>query len=506
MKKHIFALIFIIVLSLPALFPLSREGFFQSDDGEWMVIRFSSFHEELSNGQLPVRFLGRLNYGYGYPVANFLYPGFMYLAEPIHLVGFGFVDSVKILLGISMLCSSIFSYLWLSKIFPRIPSTIGALVYWYVPYHFYDLYRRGSVGEILALTIVPFILWQFERKSILWSSLGVALLLLSHNTLAVLFLPIIFAYALVNAIKKKDTRTLIYRYISILVFGLGLSAFFWLPALFELKYTIFSNTEVSNFKNYFSNFQLIGLSSFVVYAVSLVFIFKKKFKDKKATFFLIVGALSIFLSLPISHFLWNILPVSFIQFPFRLLSVVVVSASFLTAFCINNFKGSKAYVASFIFAVIFVFSVFPYARPTEYFDKPDSFYSTNEDTTTVQNEYMPKWVKEFPRERPKEIVETEGQIKDLIPKSSSISFVHSAEIEEKVIINKVYFPGWEVKIDGNRTHINYEKNGLIQFIIPKGEHKVEAKFGETKLRIFADAASVLSFLALGAFSIRKKFI
>mgnify|MGYP001558299250 FL=1 len=76
-KETILILFLLLILTIPVILPLLHGGFFQSDDGEWMVIRFSAFHQALRDGQFPVRWLGRLNQEYGYPVANFLYPGFM---------------------------------------------------------------------------------------------------------------------------------------------------------------------------------------------------------------------------------------------------------------------------------------------------------------------------------------------------------------------------------------------------------------------------------------------
>src|SRR6266498_4351646 len=79
MKKKIFlSLLFIILFSLPAILPLLHPGFFSTDDGEWMIIRLSAFYPAFADGQFPVRFMERLNFGYGYPVAEFLYPGIMY--------------------------------------------------------------------------------------------------------------------------------------------------------------------------------------------------------------------------------------------------------------------------------------------------------------------------------------------------------------------------------------------------------------------------------------------
>lgn len=70
--------------------PLMRSGFFITDDGEWMIIRLSAFYQSLADGQFPVRFLGRLNNSYGYPVSNFLYPGFLYLGSLLHILGASF--------------------------------------------------------------------------------------------------------------------------------------------------------------------------------------------------------------------------------------------------------------------------------------------------------------------------------------------------------------------------------------------------------------------------------
>jgi len=46
-EKKIQWLILSALLSFLIIWPLFRQGFWQSDDGEWMVIRFSAFHESL---------------------------------------------------------------------------------------------------------------------------------------------------------------------------------------------------------------------------------------------------------------------------------------------------------------------------------------------------------------------------------------------------------------------------------------------------------------------------
>src|SRR3989337_4065811 len=123
MIKHLALIIF---LSLLALWPFFRKGYFETHDGEWMIIRFSAFHQTLSSGQFPVRFVDRLNNNYGYPVLNFLYPLPFYFAEIPKVLGFGFVDSVKIIFVFSTVSSVVTMYWALSQVFDKRAGFAGA--------------------------------------------------------------------------------------------------------------------------------------------------------------------------------------------------------------------------------------------------------------------------------------------------------------------------------------------------------------------------------------------
>lgn len=239
-NRSILVISLLVLVCLPVVFPLLHKGFFSSDDGEWMIIRFSAFYQAFRDGQFPVRFLGRLNYGYGYPVANFLYPGFMYIGIFIHILGFGFINTIKIVLALSMLLSGVFTYKWLSNRFNVLSAFVGAFVYVYAPYHLYDLYGRGSVGEILALAVVPFILWQLGRKSILWSSLGLAFLMIAHNTLAFMHVGILILYCSLSLYVSNKRRDVGNYFATIFVLGMGMSSFFLVTCYFGVAtYQVF---------------------------------------------------------------------------------------------------------------------------------------------------------------------------------------------------------------------------------------------------------------------------
>lgn len=518
--KQALIIFLLLVLSLPAVWPLFHSGFFQSDDGEWMVIRFSAFHQALTDGQFPVRFLGRLNHGYGYPVANFLYPGFMYLAEIPKILGFGFVNSIKIILGLSMVGSAIFTYLWLEKLFSKWAGVVGAGFYLLAPYHLFDLYKRGSVGEILALAVAPFVLWQVERKSFFWTTIGIALLILSHNTLALLFLPIILLYGILRP-NVRDWRKLIYQYTSILVVSVGLASFFWIPAIFDLQYTRFSQIQVSNWQDYFVNFNLVGQGAAIIYASALFatvfprlgrFIFHSNYLENRSKIFylfLVAGLGSVFLALPQSSFIWRVLPVGFVQFPFRFLSVALLSGAYLAAYLLNGVNGQKRWGIVAILVVALFFPALPYSRPSEFFDKGEGFYATNEGTTTVQDEYMPKWVKIKPTQHFKEKVEIiDGQVEvsDLVYNSKKLEFNVDSIGDSKIRINTIYFPGWKAFINDKESTIDYNNDfGVMDLSIPNGEHKLYLSFTETPTCLSADILSILSLAAFLILTKARKF-
>src|SRR3989304_7647293 len=104
MKRHILIL---VVVSLIAIWPFFKKGFYESHDGEWMIIRFTAFHQTLRAGNFPVRFTDRLNNNYGYPVLNYLYPMPFYLSEVPKSLGFSFIESVKILFAASAVFSTL---------------------------------------------------------------------------------------------------------------------------------------------------------------------------------------------------------------------------------------------------------------------------------------------------------------------------------------------------------------------------------------------------------------
>lgn len=508
LRKHYITLILLLLFSLPFTFHIFQPGFFVGDDGEWMIIRSSAFHEALRDGQFPVRWLGRLNHEFGYAVPTFLYPGYLYLTEPLVIAGFSFITSIKIMFAITMIVSGIFTYFWLNKLFVKWAALLGALVYLYTPYHLVDMYSRGSLGELLALAVVPFILWQIERRSIIFSAIGIAGLILSHNILAALVLPVILLYIVVS-IKRVNIISVLYLFL----FSLGISAFFWIPALTELHYTIFNQTKISNWQNYFSSYAQIGGLPIVILLTAVTILVIDRFSKITKSFltlkehiplfifFTIVGLVCIFFSSFLSTFLWPILPVSFIQFPFRFLSLEIVSVAFIAAFFLHSFRENGARIFFFfIVCISLAINALPYFTNIKTFNKGEGFYTTNQSTTTTRDEYMPIWVKERPTQRVDrkiEIIKGTGEIKNITVNNKIINFSITAKEKTIVQINKTHWPGWNALIDGKKVPIEYNNaKGLMRVPVSQGLHTVQFEFQETTMRLIADIISLLSLVIL----------
>jgi len=314
-----------------------------------------------------------------------------------------------------------------------------------------------------------------------------------------------------NIYISSSRKNLFLRYLSMLMFGFGMSSFFSIPAIFDLQYTVFYNTVVSDFSQYFADLNLIGLPSVLVIIFTFILIFTKHIKLKAhrlTLLFLVLSLISIFFAMSPSAFLWKILPVSFIQFPFRLLSVTMLSVSFLAACVIYVLpKKHKIFMIVIFLVIVFVYAM-PYLKVSSFQDYPDTFYSTNQDTTTVKNEYMPKWVKKVPSSMYSEKIENlSGEEKIDISKVTPNKTVFSVFLtkESEIEVNTIYFPGWTAYVNGEKRNINYNnEEGVIRLILSKGQNDVRIEFQETNVRSLSNLISLFFLIVLIIYSLPFK--
>ncbi len=452
-KKTLFAFCLLLISLLPLLWSLLRPGFYASHDGEWMVIRLTAFHQALKTGQFPVRWLPRLNHGYGYPVTNFLYPLPFYLAEPFYVLTKNPATAVQVTMGLSVLAMAIGMFGLLggfrkSGLF----ALVGTLVYVYSPYVAYNLYQRGSLGELVAMGIIPWVFWSIRTKRFPLASTFLAALITAHNVVAFLFLPLVVVYCSYIIIMRKAHHKpyRVFRYLLLFTVGFGLSTFFWYPALSELKYVRASTIAVSDFRHEF-----LSIDDAIKRTGIIPLIFS--------------GGIPLLFLTHISDGFWNLFsPLQVIQFPWRLLSVFSFTSGAVVTWI--AWKVSKKVIAKILFLTAVVLSIFisiPNLTPASFIDRPPSYYETNDDTTTVRAEYTPIWVQELPSVQP------------------PMPLTH-------------YYPGWRAFIDGRPAILANPKetHGLLTLQYPSTPGKVRFVWGETTSRTLANMGSVVSALSL----------
>ena len=526
-KGILLALLFLLII--PAFWSLLQPGFFPSDDGEWMVVRLTDFHRSISSGQLPVRWAARLNQNYGYPVFNFLYPLSLYTGEIFHLVGFGYADSIKIVFIFSIVLAAISMFLFVGRIWGRWAGLAAAVVYTYTPYRLLDIYVRGSLGEALSFAFPPLLFLGIYRlcrrpgkKYYILTAVSFAALIMSHNIMAMVFTPAVLLWLLILA-RRSSGQKINPAPLLALVFGLGLSAFFWLPALNDSRYTVLGQVSVTDYREHFlsavdllipswgygpslpgggsaASYQ-VGVVNLLALAFGLVTLFKKSKHRKHALFFLLISFVALLLLTPISLPVWELFPLlKLVQFPWRLLALIAFSSSVLSAIAFRLVRNKyKPFLAvAIIIPVVLVGA--QYARPEYFVNRDEGFYTTNEATTTVKDEYLPIWAKSRPAERaqsPVEIISGRGEINRVSAKTGRITADLNLETESRLQINQLYFPGWKAKTDRVSAPLSYDNPfGLMQIVLPPGGHRLVATFSETPLRLLADFISIISLAGL----------
>ena len=308
-----------------------------------------------------------------------------------------------------------------------------------------------------------------------------------------------------------------------------LSAFFWVPAFLEGKYTLRDIvTGSEEYSHRFTNLKSllygdwnygitgqfstqIGLVGLTVLVIGLFFLFKRHSAQRKSLIFWYgVFVVSIFLMLPISKPIYEIFTIlQKFQFPWRFLSVTVFSVSVISAITFSYFSKKNQKIIVSIFLVTLLIVSLPYMKAKGYLEKDDVFYSATYNGTTDTGESAPIWSVRFMEKRPKrvaEFIDGYGQISPKIRKTTIHTYEIQSKTNSKILENTLYFPGWNVYVDGKKVPIEFQDQnhrGLITFPLTSGNHKIDIIFQDTKVRLVSNLISSVYFLLLMLFSVLK---
>ncbi|OGG29130.1 hypothetical protein A2973_00830 [Candidatus Gottesmanbacteria bacterium RIFCSPLOWO2_01_FULL_49_10] len=527
-------LIVLVSISFVPLLDLFHPGIPLGHDTPDHVARIASFYASLREGILVPRWAGNLNWGYGHPILMFLYPLPSYVASFFHALGFSFVDSTKLVFAVSYIASLLAMYLFASTAWGALPGSLAAVLYGFAPYRFVDLYVRGAIGEHVAFIFPPLIAWGLLKES--WGrqsdatagfavGLGIAGLLLSHNAVSLMMLPFLLLYGgYLFFFEAKDRLGFFVRGWWFAVIGFFVSAFFWMPAFLEGKYTLRDIVTKGDFASRFVPWQSfiwspwnwgggneftkeIGISGLLVVGLSIVLIVHPRTDTLRKKLLLVVLAVLfgiLLMMTSVSSPLWNAITIlQKFQFPWRFLSVAVFILSVLGGIAVSSLP--KKYTLGFVVVILFVSIVttIPMWHAKQYSPKDEKIFDLPYPGTTDTGESSPIWsirfMEHFPR-APAEVISGNANIAPGSRKSTHHSYVINAKTKTRIVENTLYFPGWNIDIDGSRlnsTEVQYQDpdyRGLMTFWIEPGQHSVMVSFTDTKLRTRANQVSLVGLL------------
>jgi 6-pyruvoyl-tetrahydropterin synthase related domain len=516
--------LWILLISLLPVWSLSTPGQPITHDGPDHVARIANFYQSLSEGNLVPRWAGNLNWGYGHPILMFLYPASSYMASLFHAVGFSFVDSTKLVFAVAFVASMGLFYLWASKEWNKTAGFVGALLYGFAPYRFVDMYVRGAIGEHMAFVFPPVIflgLLLLARERHKWAPLCIALgttgLILSHNAISLMVLPVIVLYgAYLFLFESKRKNEFVCWSLFSIGMGFALSAFFWIPAFFEGKYTlrnIVTKGEFSDRFFYWWQFFVmpwsfggsselskeVGIFQWLAVIGSVVFACIHK--EKKYRWFIILFAfffiLVLFLMTSWAGFIWNRVTIlQNFQFPWRFLTVSVLVSSMLGSVWMSKVKQPYVGVLCLIVLVSSVIISQHMWHAKSYIVRSEEYYSGIYNSTTDTGESSPIWSIRFMEHRPNapaEVISGSAIITNTKRTSTRHEYTIAATASSRIVENTLYFPGWRILVDGASTDIQFQDpayRGLMTYQVPTGDHGVVVEFVDTKLRVFSNWVTI----------------
>lgn len=500
-------------------------------DGPVHLARIAAYYKAILDGQFPPRWAGELNYGYGTPVFIFMYP-FPYLLGALYLaLGASLTLSFKLLLTTSFVLSGIFFYGWMSVFTKNKPLAIlTTFVYQFAPYRLVELTVRGSMAEAFGFAFTPLVLWMltiFAQKPTMWHgtliAIATTLLVLSHNSISLVFFAIICLYVLFMV---RQSRLRLFAFLS-LAAGVGLAAFYWLPALLEHKYTYGDLFMRDMYRSHFApitqfflpNFNddpslqtggvvmWLGLTQTIAIVVAAWALVKRRLTGihkSLVIFGLVAFGISFFFMTPFSGLLWE--RISFLrqfQFPWRFLAPVAFATAILSVAYAAFIKQSKLLLTGFI--LVTVVSTIFYWKPPLGFDRIDEEYFWNYPlNTTFFGEADVIWsagpASAFPPNRV-EVVTGDAKINSFVRHTAWHTFTVESDSESTLVSNTQYFPGWQVFVGGVKTPIQFqnpEARGLLQFTVPPGTHEVRVVFARSRARLAGEIISIATLLFVAA--------
>ncbi|MFN2134595.1 MAG: 6-pyruvoyl-tetrahydropterin synthase-related protein [Candidatus Promineifilaceae bacterium] len=558
-----------LLVAFFAAWPLiSEPGFLNTrggGDSPFLLQRLQQMEVALRDGHFPVRWMPDANYGYGYPFFNYYAPLSIYVAVLFRFLGFSFIRSLELaqLSGFLLAAAGIFLLVrrWTGN---EWAAFLASVAYTFAPFHMVNIYVRGdSLAEFWAMALYPWVILTADR---LWEAredgfpygraaalaTAFAALVLSHNISALIFTPFLILFVFLRwftwqPAPENDgpgplSRTAARPLLAATAAGclaLALAAWFFVPALAEQNLAQLDPVTGGYFhySNHFRGANLVqqtvifdydvaGGNAFrmgLVQAAATLFgaaallyaTFRGKVTAGVAAFILLTLVGATFMITPLSHALWDNLPLlAFTQFPWRFLSIQAFAASLaigalaLLPYCRVIAIGTAALLIAAGLAGLQTDELLLADADVGSTQLAAYEWFTGNIGSTVSAEYLPRtmnprlyssaWLNEGRAVEPRAL---RGQLLDALPEEPRTTErtwrIKIGESGATLMLPILAWPGWEARLDNEPVDMQAAAGaGLIMLEVPAGDHVVSVRLTRTPLRLAAELISLAALLVL----------
>jgi hypothetical protein len=535
------------VMTCASLAPaLLAEGFPVGHDTTAHLTYLYLFDAALAQGQFPVRWIEWIRAGHSQPLFSFYQPGFYYAVQLVHAVVPSLLLSAKLTLIAAWWAGGALVYVQLRSLGVW-PAVLGALVFVRNPYLILDVFVRAAFPEFLALTCAPAVLWSLDRtlrsSASGWAlvlAVSSAAMLLLHLPTVLMFLPVFATYTAVMWISGRCRGRSVAKVAVAVGLGLGMACFYVAPALLELQFTKMRELTSAYFDyrqhfvepwQWFSvrwgyggsesgpsdgmSFQ-VGIVQWLAIggglgAAAIAMRSGRRDAGMRLVYWLAVALAALLMTSAISAVIWNAVPaLAFIQFPWRFLTVVSLTGGIVAALALSSVRSPFVQAIVVICAATgLVWQTQDLVKPSHYLPRA-SMYIDNpgwrlsrdaEALAFIEPGYYPSTVTRLPAASMErwEITGGEGEVTPVRVRDDRLALRIRSGRGVELTIRSHGFPGWRVSIDGRPAEWSYERElGFIVVDVPPGTHAIDAIFGDTAVRAWANGISLVSVLSCGA--------
>jgi hypothetical protein len=513
-------------LALALLIPLFTHALFGGDlifghDSLEYPPRLTEFAKILDDHQFPPVWAPDLGNGHGQPLFEFAPPLIYAVALPFFKAGMSLANSLQFGLAILFAIGAIAVFLIGRRLsFSRVVSVGAAAAWLFAPYQALDIYVCARFAESAAIAVAPLALLglinavqQPTAISVVLGALALALVPLAHNAIALLMFPAFALFVAARSAVSDHRLKTAAAGAGVLVGGLGLSAFFWLPALLERDYvkTDLLRTDFLNWTNYIISpsqlfwspwgfgYAMRGPGNGISYSLGLVHIAlavagfliairaANRVRRLDATVFAASTIVAALLATDLSWTIWeHVATLQYLAYPWRILCVPALFMPLLALYALER-MGPRLTSAAVVVLVLFNIA---HTAPKGVQKYDEAFYSAdliarNGINTSTREEYEPKTVYLRPNFDSVLLkgVRSTPAVTLLAANSDSQSFKVDSS-EPALMQDSVFdYPGWTVLIDDHEIPTSPAlESGQITFNLSAGTHNVSVELRPTPIR------------------------